>query len=99
MIRFGWFDDGSFHALVVTRFGFPKLFVKIILFVLFLTKTTYFRSVLISGGEDGCVRIWECNRSESDMNVKTIRAHSQCVSALDVSWCGQAIASGADDLR
>ncbi len=55
--------------------------------------------VLVSGGEDGCIRLWDCNRNESEMNIKTIRAHSQCVSALDISWCGQAIASGADDLR
>ncbi len=58
-----------------------------------------FGTVLISGGEDGCVRIWDMARSETEKNVKTIRAHSQCVSALDISPCGTAIASGADDLR
>jgi WD40 repeat protein len=58
-----------------------------------------FGKVLISGGEDGCLRIWDMSRSESEKNIKTIRAHSQCVSALDVSPCGTAIASGADDLR
>ncbi len=58
-----------------------------------------FGNELISGGEDGCIRIWNCSNSESELNIKTIRAHSQCVSALDVSSCGNAIASGADDLR
>jgi WD40 repeat protein len=58
-----------------------------------------FGTVLISGGEDGCVRIWDMVRSKTEKNVKTIHAHSQCVSALDVSPCGTAIASGADDLR
>jgi WD40 repeat protein len=55
--------------------------------------------ILLSGGDDGCVRIWDLKRSQTDCALKTIHAHSQGITALDISDDGSAVVSGSDDLK
>ncbi len=52
-------------------------------------------SMLLTGGEDGMVRMWDFARG--DPAVGAISGHSHCVTAIGVSYEGTTFASGADD--
>lgn len=54
-----------------------------------------FGTTLLTGGEDGSLRVWDITRG--DFLVNSVQGHSNCVSALDVSPCGSAVATGGDD--
>ena len=54
-------------------------------------------SILLTGGEDGCVRIWDLSRSECDANIKTLHSAGRCISSLDILHDGTAICAGNDD--
>lgn len=54
-----------------------------------------FASTLLTGGEDGMVRVWDFTRGDPAINA--VPGHSRCVTAIGLSYEGTAFASGGDD--